>query len=79
MPQNQPCPYRFSVEVTIPDELDEFLRAKLQAGAFENPAAVVTAALPAWRGRKFFTPWIAAKWSTCSLRRSTARAFRGTR
>ena len=40
--------------ITIPDELDEFVRAKLQAGGFENPAAVVTAALTAWQGQEVF-------------------------
>jgi Arc/MetJ-type ribon-helix-helix transcriptional regulator len=40
--------------ITIPDELDEFVRAKLQAGGFENPSAVVTAALNAWQGEEFF-------------------------
>ena len=40
--------------ITIPDELDEFVRAKLQAGEFESPAAVVTAALSAWQGQEVF-------------------------
>ncbi len=40
--------------ITIPDELDDFVRAKLQAGGFENPAAVVTAALTAWQGEEVF-------------------------
>ena len=40
--------------ITIPDELDEFVRAKLQAGEFENPAAVVTAALSAWQGQEVY-------------------------
>ena len=40
--------------ITIPNELDEFVRAKLQAGGFENPAAVVTAALTAWQGEEVF-------------------------
>ncbi len=40
--------------ITIPDELDEFVRAKLQVGGFENPAAVVTAALTAWQGEEVF-------------------------
>ena len=30
------------------------MRAKLQAGGFENPAAVVTAALTAWQGQEVF-------------------------
>ena len=40
--------------ITIPDELDEFVRAKLDAGGFENPAAVVTEALDAWKGQEVF-------------------------
>ena len=40
--------------ITIPDELDEFVRAKLQAGGFESPAAVVTAALTAWQGEEIY-------------------------
>jgi Arc/MetJ-type ribon-helix-helix transcriptional regulator len=40
--------------ITIPDELDEFVRAKLQAGGFESPAAVVAAALTAWQGQEVF-------------------------
>jgi Arc/MetJ-type ribon-helix-helix transcriptional regulator len=40
--------------ITIPDELDEFVRAKLQAGGFESPAAVVTAALTAWQGQEVY-------------------------
>ena len=40
--------------ITIPDELDEFVRAKLQAGGFESPAAVVTAALSAWQGQEVY-------------------------
>ena len=40
--------------ITIPDELDEFVRAKLHAGGFENPAAVVTAALAAWQGQEVY-------------------------
>ncbi len=40
--------------ITIPDELDEFVRAKLQAGGFENPAAVVAAALTAWQGQDLY-------------------------
>ena len=42
------------MNITIPDELDEFVRAKLQAGGFESPAAVVTAALNAWQGEEVF-------------------------
>jgi Arc/MetJ-type ribon-helix-helix transcriptional regulator len=38
--------------ITIPEELDEFVRAKLQAGGFESPAAVVVAALAAWQGQE---------------------------
>ena len=44
----------FSMTITIPDELDEFVRAKLQAGGFESPAAVVTAALAAWQGQEVY-------------------------
>lgn len=40
--------------ITIPNEMDEFVRAKLQAGGFENPAEVVTAALTAWQGEEVF-------------------------
>ena len=40
--------------ITIPDELDEFVRAKLQAGGFENPAEVVAAALTAWQGQEVY-------------------------
>ena len=40
--------------ITIPDELDEFVRAKLQAGGFESPAAVVAAALAAWKGQEVY-------------------------
>ena len=40
--------------ITIPDELDEFVRAKLQAGGFESPAEVVTAALTAWQGQEVY-------------------------
>ncbi|MEO8353239.1 MAG: hypothetical protein ABI680_16040 [Chthoniobacteraceae bacterium] len=40
--------------ITIPDELDEFVRAKLQAGGFENPAEVVIAALTAWQGQEVY-------------------------
>lgn len=40
--------------VTIPEELDEFVRAKLQAGGFESPAAVVAAALTAWQGQEVY-------------------------
>ncbi len=40
--------------ITIPDELDEFVRAKLQAGGFESPAAVVVAAIAAWQGQEVF-------------------------
>ncbi len=43
-----------SLTITIPDELDEFVRAKLQAGGFESPAAVVTAALAAWQGQEVY-------------------------
>ena len=42
------------MNITIPDELDEFVRAKLHAGGFENPAEVVTAALTAWQGQEVF-------------------------
>lgn len=38
--------------ITIPDELDEFVREKLRAGEFESPAAVVVAALAAWQGQE---------------------------
>ncbi len=40
--------------ITIPDELDEFVRAKLQAGEFESPAEVVVAALTAWQGQEIY-------------------------
>jgi Arc/MetJ-type ribon-helix-helix transcriptional regulator len=40
--------------ITIPDELDEFVRAKCKPGEFESPAAVVAAALAAWQGREVF-------------------------
>ena len=40
--------------ITIPDELDEFVRAKLDAGGFENPAEVVAAALSAWQGQEVY-------------------------
>lgn len=40
--------------ITIPDELDEFVRAKLQGGEFETPAAVVAAALTAWQGQEAY-------------------------
>ena len=43
-----------SMTITIPDELDDFVRAKLQAGGFESPAAVVTAALAAWQGQEVY-------------------------
>ena len=38
--------------ITIPNELDDFVRAKLHDGGFESPAAVVTAALAAWQGQE---------------------------
>ena len=37
--------------ITIPDELEEFVQAKLAAGGFQNPAEVVAAALAAWQGQ----------------------------
>ena len=40
--------------ITIPNELDDFVRAKMEAGEFESPAAVVTAALTAWQGQEVF-------------------------
>jgi Arc/MetJ-type ribon-helix-helix transcriptional regulator len=40
--------------ITIPDELDDFVRAKLQVGGFESPAEVVTAALAAWQGQEVY-------------------------
>lgn len=40
--------------VTIPAELDQFVRAKLQAGGFASPEAVVSAALAAWQGQEVF-------------------------
>ena len=43
-----------SMTITIPDELGEFVRAKLQAGGFESPAAVVSAALTAWQGQEVY-------------------------
>lgn len=39
--------------VTIPSELEEFVRAKLQHGEFNSPEAVVAAALTAWQGEEF--------------------------
>ena len=38
--------------ITIPDELEPFVRAKLQTGGFESPEAVVAAALTAWQGEE---------------------------
>lgn len=43
-----------SMTITIPDEWDEFVRAKLQAGGFESPAAVVVATIAAWQGQEVF-------------------------
>ena len=43
-----------TMTITIPNELDDFVRAKMQAGEFESPAAVVTAALTAWQGQEVF-------------------------
>ena len=40
--------------ITIPNELDDFVRAKLHDGGFESPDAVVTAALTAWQGQEVF-------------------------
>jgi len=40
--------------ITIPDELDEFVRGKLQAGGFSSPSDVVTAALAAWQGQEVY-------------------------
>lgn len=40
--------------VTIPDELVEFIHAKLRTGGFENPSEVVAAALTAWKGKEFY-------------------------
>jgi Arc/MetJ-type ribon-helix-helix transcriptional regulator len=40
--------------ITIPEELDEFVRAKLLAGGFESPSAVVAAALTAWQGQELY-------------------------
>lgn len=40
--------------ITIPDELDEFVRGKLQAGEFDSPDAVVAAALTAWQGQEVY-------------------------
>ena len=37
--------------ITILDEMEEFIQAKLEAGGFQNPAEVVTAALAAWQGQ----------------------------
>ena len=36
--------------VTIPDELESFVQAKLTSGAFNTPEAVVAAALASWQG-----------------------------
>jgi Arc/MetJ-type ribon-helix-helix transcriptional regulator len=38
--------------VTIPDELESFVQAKLRAGGFDSPEAVVVAALTAWQGEE---------------------------
>ena len=38
--------------ITIPAELDEFVQAKLAAGEFDSPTAVVAAALAAWQGQE---------------------------
>ena len=40
--------------ITIPDELDEFVRMKLRGGEFESPGAVVSAALAAWQGQEIY-------------------------
>ncbi len=40
--------------ITIPNELDDFVRAKLHDGGFESPAAVVTASLTAWQGQEVY-------------------------
>ncbi len=40
--------------ITIPEELDEFVRAKLLVGGFESPSAVVAAALTAWQGQEVY-------------------------
>jgi len=45
---------RSNMTVTIPEELDEFVRAKLTSGGFESPAAVVAAALTAWQGQEVY-------------------------
>ena len=36
--------------ITIPSELEEFVKAKLQSCEFDSPEAVVAAALTAWQG-----------------------------
>jgi Arc/MetJ-type ribon-helix-helix transcriptional regulator len=41
------CP---AMTVTIPNELEPFVQAKLKAGGFDSPEAVVAAALAAWQG-----------------------------
>lgn len=42
------------MEITIPEELQEFVKAKLEAGAFESPTAVIAAALIAWQARETY-------------------------
>lgn len=42
------------VTVTIPEELNEFVRAKMHAGEFDTPEAVVVAALTAWQGQEVY-------------------------
>ena len=38
--------------ITIPDELEPFVQAKVNSGEFDNPGAVVAAALTAWQGEE---------------------------
>ncbi|EDY19244.1 putative transcriptional regulator, CopG/Arc/MetJ family [Chthoniobacter flavus Ellin428] len=40
--------------VTIPNELESFVQAKLKSGAFDTPEAVVVAALTSWQGEDLF-------------------------
>ncbi len=46
--------YHSTMTVTIPAELDEFVRAKVLAGEFSTPDAVIAAALSAWQGQEVF-------------------------
>ena len=46
--------------ITIPNELDDFVRAKLHEGGFESPSAVVTATLAAWQEEELKSSLLAA-------------------